>query len=154
MAHRIRGTVGALLATSLLTGCELITGPSDLEELDRARLRWAVNGYDSYSYELLRSCFCGYPAVGERVVVVVHTGLVVSAWLASTGELLPPSTLGSFPTVEDLFDIAEDAVREADRHDLRYDERLGYPYLLDIDWIVNAIDDEITIRAEAVIPIR
>jgi hypothetical protein len=141
------------LSTALLAGCDLITGPSGFHELDQARERWAIYGWDTYSYELVRSCFCGYPAVGHRVEVVVDHGIVVEAYLVATGQPLPPGSLASFPTVEDLFDIAEEALYDADRFDIRYDSRLGFPRLLDIDWIGHAVDDEVFLQAERLIPI-
>lgn len=152
---RRRPTLAGLLLTSgLLTGCDLLTGPDDEEDLADARRRWAAEGYVSYSYELVRSCFCGYPAVGQRVVVVVNDDHVVAAWLAATGENLPPEELAFFPTVPDLFDLAEEAIHEADRLTIGYDRRLGYPTLLDIDWIRNAIDDELHLTASNLVGIQ
>lgn len=152
MRRAIARASACALATALLAGCEVFTGPSGFYELDQARERWASRGWVTYSYELVRSCFCGYPAVGHRVEVVIDHGVVVEAYLVATGQPLPLSTLASFPTVEDLFDLAEDALYDADRFDIRYDSRLGFPRLLDIDWIEGALDDELVIHAERLFP--
>jgi hypothetical protein len=87
------------------------------------------------------------------VVVVVHDGLPVAAWTADTGEPFGPSEAVLFPTIDDLFDIAEDAIRHADRFMIEYNDDLGYPVVLDIDYIENAIDDELYVGSSRVEPI-
>ena len=47
----------------------------------------------------------------------------------------------------DLFETAQRAVREADRHQLTYDKFFGYPTYMEIDWVKNAIDDETTYQS-------
>ncbi len=136
-----------------LSGCRLLNPTDPLDELDHAYDLWATRGYDSYSYEVIRSCFCGLPGVGRVVVVVVHDWVPVAAWNADTGEPFGPGEVAAFPTVEDLFDLAEDAIRHADRFTIEYDDRLGYPRVLDIDYLKNAIDDELFVGSSRLEPI-
>ena len=136
-----------------ISSCRLLNPTDPLDELDRAYDRWATRGYDSYSYEVVRSCYCGLPGIGRVVVVVVHDGLPVAAWTADTGEPFGPSEAVLFPTIDDLFDIAEDAIRHADRFMIEYNDDLGYPVVLDIDYIENAIDDELYVGSSRVEPI-
>jgi hypothetical protein len=144
-----------LLLVAALTGCELITGPADLEQLDQAWARWEAQGYNTYSYEVVQSCFCARPVAGHRIVVVVRDGAVISASLADTGELLPPSTWHLIPTVDALFLTVSDAIHDgADDLEVRYDAGLGYPRLIAIDWLEDAVDDEVTISADGLRPLR
>jgi hypothetical protein len=155
MVAGMRRTARLLAVAGSLASCDLLTGPDDLERLDQAWARWEGLGYGSYRYEVVQSCFCALPAVGHRVVVVVRDGSVVSASLAATGELLPPSTWHLIPTIDALFLTVSDAIHDgADDLDVRYDVDLGYPRLIDIDWLEHAIDDEATISADGLIPLR
>lgn len=141
----------ALAAVLFFGGCSLITGPSELERLDDARARWALRGYEAYSYEVVRSCFCGYPA-GARIRVLVDRGVVVAAWDAETDEAMPSGLLPSFPTVEGLFGLAQEMIEGADEYRVRYDAELGYPRELFADWIARAVDDELHVTARDLIP--
>ena len=151
--HRFFRPLLFLVPLALLAGCRLLNSTDPREDFDLAFDQWSSQGYGSYSYEVLRSCFCGFPGVGSRVVVVVHEWEPVAAWDADTGEPFTPSEVRSFPTVEDLFDIAEDAIDRADRFSIRYDDRLGYPVEIDIDYIRDAIDDELYIGSDRLEPI-
>jgi hypothetical protein len=76
----------------------------------------------------------------------VRDGLVVSAVDPDTNEPIDPP-LNGFPTIEDLFDEIQDAIdRDADNIDATYDESFGYPVQVFIDWIRNAIDDEMSFQ--------
>ncbi|HEX9894501.1 MAG TPA: DUF6174 domain-containing protein [Gemmatimonadales bacterium] len=147
-----------LLLTSMLSvtlaGCQTIFGPSEEHELDDAWDHWLSLRIVDYRYEVIRSCYCGGPAVGQRVVVVVHDDVVVNAWYAQTGEELPASALQHLPTVDDLFLIVDDALRTgADELDVRYDPSFGFPRLIEVDYQRHAVDDELTVRADDLRPI-
>jgi hypothetical protein len=144
----LRSSIAAATLTLATTGCVDIFGPSDESRFDEARRTWLRFGPLDYQYEVIQSCFCAVPAVGRTVVVVVAGDVIVDAWVRSTGESLPASTWPFLPTVEDLFDLVDRAIRQrADRLDVRYDGRFGYPRLVDVDWDRTTIDEEIRIEA-------
>lgn len=143
----------ATLLTLSLGGCHSIFGPTEEHELDDAWDHWHSLGITDYRYEVIRSCYCGGPAVGAPVVVVVHDDQVIAAWYADTGEPLPQSALAHLPTIDDLFLIVDDALRTgAHELDVAYDEAYGFPRLIDIDYDVHAVDDELNVRSNDLRP--
>ena len=124
----------------LLAGCGLLTGPED--DLQDARDRWAAAGLASYYFQYTQSCFCGGLA-NQNLMIQVTAGQVTDAWTLEDVLPVAPELLSTLPTVPDLFEIADRAVREAYRRRLSYHEFYGYPTTMDIDWIKNAVDDEV-----------
>jgi hypothetical protein len=146
----------ALLALSLalLSGCSDLLGPSQEARAEEAWDRWVSTAPAAYRYELLQSCFCGGPGVGRWLTVIVNDNVVVAAWETDTGEPLAPGELTLVPTVDDLFVTVFDAIdRGADGLDTEYERQFGYPVLVDIDYIRNAIDDELVIRTRGLLPL-
>jgi hypothetical protein len=129
----------ALLAVAPV-GCTDALGPEQ-DELAAARARWARIAADDYVFDFQRSCFCA-PDFVRPVRIEVLGGTVSSAVYADTGEPIAPP-LTSVPTIEDLFDEIQDAVdRMASSVLAEYDPGMGYPTSVSIDYIANAIDDE------------
>jgi hypothetical protein len=138
----------------LLAGCGDLFGPSQEERAEEAWDRWVATAPPAYRYEVLQSCFCGGPGIGRWLTVIVNDNIVASAWDTETGAFVPPSELGRIPTAEDLFVTLFDAIDSgADELRAEYDPHFGYPTLLDIDYLRNAIDDELVIRARGLVPL-
>ena len=137
-----RWGLGAVLVT--LAACGTL-GPLDgpLEELEQARERWEAYEPANYSYAVRRLCFCAPESIGP-VRVVVSNGIVVEARYVATSDTVPTSFRSLFPAVEGLFDILEDAYdNDASDVDVTYDPNTGVPTNFFIDYIENAIDDEV-----------
>ena len=133
-----RRLVIALLALTPV-GCTDATGPEQ-DALAAARARWAQTNASNYVFELQRSCFCA-PDFVRPVRIEVLGGIVNSAVYVDTEE--PVSPLTSVPTIDDLFDEIQDAMdRMAFSVIADYDADMGYPTSVSIDFIENAIDDE------------
>jgi hypothetical protein len=67
---------------------------------------------------------------------------VVSVYDVETGEPVT-EPLATYPTVEELFAEVEDAIRrEAFRLQAAYDDELGYPTNVSIDFLEYAVDEE------------
>jgi len=146
--------IALLLAlTAAAPACDLITGPSDQEELDAAWERWLNRGPLTYQYDYIMSCFCGWPGTNAWVRIVVDRDVVLDAWYLSSGEPIPTEFLAGLPVIEDLFTRADDVIHHADEYRIEYDRELGFPRLMDVDWQKNAIDDESTARADHLIEI-
>lgn len=102
-----------------------------------------------YDFELLIGCFCRYDGT---LLVRVRAGTVTSATRMADGSALSAAELADVPSVGELFDIARQALAEADEVEVAYHPTLGYPTSLAIDWQENAADDEVFYTAAAVMP--
>lgn len=145
--HRIR--IALALSLFAVVSCEAPFGLGDDrdDDLRDARGRWARNGYASYDLTLRQLCFCGFV---EPVRIEVRNGEKAATLIAATGEPLPYPI--EFPTVSGLFAIIEDALdRDAHELDVTYHPDLGYPVEIAIDYIENAVDDEVTWRVSSVV---
>jgi len=134
----------ALSLTVLGYDCDDATGPhADLrEELEAARARWNSQGYDDYTMELQRDCFCG-PDHRGPVLVTVRSGAVVERVYKESGQPVPGDIAPIFPDVEGLFDFLEDAL-DQDPAEARaeFHAELGYPTSMWIDFATNIADEE------------
>ncbi len=129
-----------LLALTSL-GCTDVFGPEQ-ETLAAARARWALTDADDYVFEFRRSCFCA-PDFVRPVRVRVLDGIVASAVYADTEDPIS-LPLTSVPTIDDLFDEIADAMdATAFAVVAEYDADMGYPTSVAIDFIEDAIDDEV-----------
>ena len=128
-----------ILSVVAFAGCDALE--PERSDLERARLRWETTGPSDYTYVIRRLCFCAY--VGP-VRVTVENDAVVS--VVPTGPEEPPFELdeASFPGVDGLFDILEDAV-ERDAHSITatYDTVTGVPLEFFIDYMEFAVDEEL-----------
>jgi hypothetical protein len=125
-----------ILLLGLLTGCG---NGAALSELDDMRQLWSEAGSEDYAITVQKSCFC---PDADPIRVEVVAGEVVSATRRPIdGEDLVLMAADWF-TVEGLFAVAEEAIRDADEVEITYDETVGYPSAIGIDWITQAIDDE------------
>ncbi|TNE90919.1 MAG: hypothetical protein EP330_07090 [Deltaproteobacteria bacterium] len=121
-------------------------------ELEEQAEVWAAAGIDDYVWDVQRSCFCEF---WEPVRVEVVGGEIASATRQVTdGDpvVLESGDYEDWMTVDGLFDEARRAVDEADEVTLAFASE-GYPTLVDIDWMKNAIDDEVSYSAEGLAPI-
>ena len=138
---RARLTVAAALA---LAACSDLAGPAS--DLETARARWAGAAPAAYEMTLRHVCFCG-GEVTTPVVVTVRGGVVQSRRYVDGGPLggrdVDPRLAESFPSVDGLFRVVEDAVgRHAADIQATYDPQRGYPTALYIDYERNVADEE------------
>lgn len=138
--------VAAMLAwLPLVVACGGL-GPRDAQraELEANLTRWTSLGPSSYRYTLVRSCFCPY--LGPvRVTVAADT--VVARLVVESGEPVPEHSEAAYPTVDGLFELLMDAFDHgADAIDVTYDPELGVPMSISIDFLEQAIDDELGIQ--------
>jgi len=124
------------LASLLAVGCKEAT---DAGRLHRAQQLWRSNHVTAYRYTVATSCFCLF--VGP-IEAEVHNG-VVTSWRATNGGEIPASFTFKL-TVDSLFASIERAMNRSESSvTAQYDPTLGYPTHANIDWIKNAVDDEI-----------
>jgi hypothetical protein len=147
----------ALLLVAMLSGCVVFTGSGDetgvQRELSRARQMWSANRSTDYEYVLRRDCFC--PLGGIPVRVTVRSSAVVSAIDETTGTEISDELRPGYPTVEGLFDTLQNAIDlHADRIVATYDPQLGVPSSFSIDYLTDAIDEELGYRVSAFAALR
>jgi Family of unknown function (DUF6174) len=131
-----------LVAASLVaTGCGL-AGPGEQDDFEAAKARWEANGPASYRITIQRLCYCGSV---EPVQVTVSGGSVVDRRYVETGDPVPDQLVAFYPAVPGLFDLVADAYRRADDAHATYDPDWGFPTNVVIDYVKNAIDDELTV---------
>ncbi|MDX1545404.1 MAG: DUF6174 domain-containing protein [Rhodothermales bacterium] len=145
-----------LLLPVLLGGCALLgDGGGPRSELERRQQQWARQGFDAYTYDLNIACFCPYFG---PVHITVRADTVAALEFRLPPDVPPPSEHERrffSRTVEDLFDVIDDALREgADELDVEYHPEFGYPTHISIDYYEDAVDDEIGYTASNLQPLR
>ncbi len=131
-----------VLLAVLLTGCASLVGQASGEK--SAQEKWQDANIFHYRYELGISCFCVF-APDMPLVVEVKDGQVVSMEFKS-GKEIDPALLPEFQrygTIDKVFAELEKAQSEAERVEVTYDEKYGFPTQITIDRAVQAADDEL-----------
>lgn len=134
-------------------GVFLITAALSLSGCSFFDSRPDYSGPSDYAFTLRVGCFCPY--VGP-LRIVVKDGEV-----KEVRQLDPvdggPETLQAWidsqaMTLDDLGDLVDRALREADDVDVTYDPTYGFPSDVYIDWYKDAVDDEIGYTVTDYIP--
>lgn len=119
----------------------LLNDPAQLA-LNKNKRLWRDSGITSYQYTFQRSCFC---VPTEDIVVIVSSGAVMEAFYTPGGSPLTPLELAGLMTVEELFSTIQRALNsDTSTVAVDYNAGTGYPEQVSVDWIVMAVDDEIT----------
>jgi uncharacterized protein DUF6174 len=136
-----------------LASCGGIDGPDDRyaeanENLSRARGRWNAAHITSYDYVIQRLCFCPTETLGPVRVSVRNNALVGMVYTAND-QPVPAQYIGSFPPVDVFFNLIADAIgRRASSINVTYDVTRSFPTRVAIDYVANAVDDELTVEAK------
>jgi hypothetical protein len=140
---------GVLVST--IAGCSGLFEPEG-SELEENMEKWAESGIEDYRFRFQRLCFC--ISVDVFLVEVVD-GEIVSATVADTGEEPHPAVVDQILTIDSIFAAIQDAMdRDAHSLSVTYHETLGYPTEVDIDYLENAIDEEMSYRASDVVELN
>ena len=128
-----------------VTSCDKISK----KDLKVEKAKWETLGATKYTFDYNISCFCGglehFPArfVVEnniiKEVLDIDTGLPKTY---SSGTLVSDSLPDLAKTIDNLFDVVENARKSASELNVSFDEDNGFPTEIDIDQIRNAVDDE------------
>jgi hypothetical protein len=109
---------------------------------------WSVckdAGITDYTYRFQRLCFC---SSFDPVILDVQDGVVVSVEDATTGVPIIPHSDDIYLTIDGIFEAIQDAEhRNAHSLTVEYHPTLGYPTAVDIDYDLQMIDDEMSLRA-------
>jgi len=126
-----------------------------LLEIDESRAAWEATKPAEFTYVIRRSCFC--PRRITRPFRVSESSGIVRATVPETSPIGSESDLVELPdtlSIDSVFELLADAVREADRINIAYDETFGFPTEIRIDWSARTIDDEDTYRIDQFVVIR
>lgn len=140
--------VGLGLATSVAAvGCSNGVGPGQLVELETARARWEVRGFQDYAFETTTSCFC-IAELNQQVRVEVRNDQVAAVTLVATGDPVQ-SPLTVWFTIDELFDRIESMVGGQGNGfelELEFDPELGYPTVVNSIAPPNVADGGSVVR--------
>lgn len=152
--HRY-GYLIVLLSVLLLSSCDSVIDGRKGDDFTEHRSLWEEQGIESYTFEFSKLCYCGGLFNPATIVVKADT---IHAVLdpetgeplrdPQTGELVLPNYPNSFQTIDELFDVIENARKKADKLDAEYNRELGYPMFIGIDYIKEAVDDEVTYKVD------
>jgi hypothetical protein len=111
-------------------------------QLLKAQSRWERAGIVAYTYMINTDCFClpGYRAAVDVEVVGGHVTSVTFVDAELTGEVPDQHRFG---TIAELLEIIQDA-HDEDAHSIRaeYDEQMGFPVEVFIDYKATIADEE------------
>ncbi len=110
----------------------------DLDALAGARDRWLAAGLTDYRYEIEYQCLCPTAARGP-FEVTIRNGAFWSA-VAPPDEGFRDGALYDAMTIEQAFDVIEEAIRAGTDVDVRYDLATGQPLDVVIDPEAVAVD--------------
>jgi len=133
------------LVSLVFSACSPLAG----SELARNRDKWRAAGIDHYRFDLSVLCFCPFSAQMPLSVEVMGGKVVSMAY--NDGTPVPESERSAFSayaTIDALFAYTEDAVRQADEIQITYDPIYGFPSQAQIDFVKNAVDDELALGVE------
>ena len=141
-----------LVLAVVLSACTGIANAGDPKsEVEQARDKWENANISHYRFNVHISCFCVF-VENMPLVVEVNNGEVVSMEY-STGNEIDPQLLDLFDRyvtidrlfdgIENGFDVEGDEQGPADKVTVEYDATYGFPTKIDIDFVEQAIDDEL-----------
>ncbi len=132
---------GVALAALFFSGCG--GGGSSPTRLAQAQARWQTASISHYAFTLERSCFCP-PDSNGPVRIEVRGGTVVSI-TKPDGSPITGDYFSAYDTVEELFEVVRSAEnRPAASIITDFDPDRGYPTRISIDYIAQAVDDEVS----------
>ena len=124
-------------------GCGLTEPARSLDQFNGAKRIWDRANPTDYSVTIERLCFC--PGVGPVRVVVVNR-LVASRTVVATQQPLAANLSDAYPDVPGLFSIVRDGYVRAAAINVSFDQQYGFPTDATIDYIKNALDDELSLK--------
>jgi uncharacterized protein DUF6174 len=114
-----------------------------------SRERWRAAALGGYEYGYRKYCEC-HPDDPPETVVTVRDGAVVGVRHRPVGSNVEvPAEARNFDvywTVDGLFDLLQRAYARNAQVRVRYDEQLGYPIELYVDYDANFIGDEVDLK--------
>jgi len=118
----------ALVLGLLLSGCSDSGTNPILGELNSRLAAWEARGIQDYAFTYQRTCNQCTDEEQARVRIQVRQGEVAGVERMATGERLPPSDWGAWPTMNDLFqDLLDHARNEVGQTSVIFNDEWDIP---------------------------
>lgn len=151
-----------VLAVALSACTTFANAGKPKSEVEQARDKWQAANISHYRFNLFIGCFCAFRDE-MPLTVEVKDGKVVSLKSESVGEINPTNLqyYERYLTIDKLFGEIEKGFKTedpqsspAEKVTVTYDETYGYPTQISVDFIEQAVDDELglTISGFEVLP--
>ncbi len=141
-----------IIVSLVMLGCkDKITSP-DYSSIKNPRERWKAYGFAKYTIEQQRLCFC--PFRGNIVLLKIYEDNIVAAKHTDNEDDVNQNEIQIYKTVDELFDFIETLKDgNADSLIVQYDSTYGYPTNIYVDFIKNAVDDELCYNSSNLKPV-
>jgi len=118
---------------------------SDESTFQRNQDKWEGQNVDHYRFTAVVGCFC--PFAGAEVTYEVLNGQVLNESVKPASDRPDDPTqiidfYQPYNTIDKVFSYVGKAVKEADETTIQYDSTYGFPISVSVDWIKQAVDDE------------
>lgn len=116
-------------------------------EIQQNQQKWQDSGISHYRYNVFVGCFCVFNE-DMPLVIEVQDGKVVSMVYQSEKEIDASSRelFDRYATIDRIFsELEADLNGKADEVTVTYDPTYGFPTKVNIDFIKNAVDDEVAL---------
>lgn len=126
-----------------LAACSLGSKP----EIERNIENWQQAGISHYRFKLFVGCFCIF-SENMPLTIEIQNGEVVAMEYQSGNEIDAPSRelFDKYATIDRIFaELEKNLHGEADEVIVEYDPTYGYPTKVNIDFIEQATDDELSL---------
>ncbi len=130
-----------IIIALVLTACSV----RSQTEIERNEQKWQNTNISHYRFHLVVGCFCVF-SQNMPLVIEVQNNEVVSMEYKSGNEIDASSCqiFEKYGTIDRIFsELKKDINGEADEVTVTYDATRGFPSEAKIDFIKNAIDDEL-----------
>ena len=147
-----------LVLAIMLSGCATIANASvPKSELELAREKWQNANISHYQFKLFLGCFCVF-SEDMPLNIEVKDGQVVAMKYQSGKEVDANLVeyFQRFATIDKLFNEIENGFKvegnvdtagdKAEEVKVTYDETYGFPSQINIDFIKDAVDDELSLQ--------
>ncbi len=132
-----------LFVALVLSACSL-AGKSEIQQNQQ---KWQDSGISHYRYNVFVGCFCVFNE-DMPLVIEVQDGKVVSMEYQSGKEIEASNRalFDKYATMDRIFsELEADLNGKADEVTVTYDPTYGFPTKVNIDFIKNAVDDEVAL---------
>jgi hypothetical protein len=151
-------TISAKLGVTAALFCAIAApGAAQDDALASSRDRWRAARLTDYEYGYQKYCECHPESPPETVVTVRGSEVVAVRHRPQNSAVETPAeerNLEFYWTVDGLFVLLESAYGRGAPVRAQYDEALGYPTHIYIDYDRNFIGDELDLRITRVAPIE
>lgn len=132
-----------IVTLALLSACSGDDYKSFQRALDENIALWEEQEFADYAFEYRVNCYCE-PRHNHSLV---QEGEVVRSWDEIEKVFHPDDELENFATVEALFALIQHAIdREASALEVEFNDELGYPEYVYVDFDFSIADEEISYR--------